>query len=98
MNSEKHRVEALAAGQTGWGQVGSASGHIRYMFLLPGRWRNRRKCYCGCGGKSSHGGAANGLTLVNGCELSMRRWVKTGEFRSEAEIEHLRAKWQTGER
>lgn len=79
--SEKHRLQAQAAGQTGWGVIASADHHQRYSELLPGRYRNRSRCYCGCGGKASHSGRANGLALVQGCELAMRRWVKTGEYR-----------------
>ncbi|MGW4720486.1 hypothetical protein [Nocardia sp. NPDC004260] len=90
--SEKHRLQAQAAGQTGWGRVGSSEDHLRYMYLLPGRYRNRRRCYCGCTGKASHGGAANGVALVAGCELAMRRWVKTGEYRTQEELERIARK------
>jgi hypothetical protein len=37
---------------------------------------------------------ANGVTLAAGCELSMRRWAKTGEYRTHAEIERRRANAQ----
>lgn len=78
MNDERDRLKAQAAGRTGWGVVADASIHQRSMKLLPGRWRNRRKCHCGCGGKRSHGGYANGVAMTGGCEWSMRRWVKFG--------------------
>lgn len=68
---EKRRAEAAAASQTEWGRWGSATAHQRYVVLIPARWRNRRRCHCGCGGKCSHAGMANGVTLASGCELSM---------------------------
>ncbi len=91
--TERHRLQSQAAGQTGWGTISSAADHLRYMYLLPGRYRNRRRCHCGCGGKASHGGAANGLALVAGCELSMHRWVKTGEFRTHEELMRICRRW-----
>jgi hypothetical protein len=60
--------------------VGDAINGERSMELLPGRWRNRRKCYCGCGGKSSHGGYAGGLAMTSGCEWAMRYWVNHGQL------------------
>lgn len=75
---EQQRLKAQAAGQTGWGVYANAETQQRYMKLLPGRWRNRRKCCCGCGGKQSHGGYTNGLAMTGGCEWSMRVWVKHG--------------------
>lgn len=62
------------------GVVGDAINGERSMELLPGRWRNRRKCYCGCGGKSSHGGYAGGVAMVCGCEWAMRYWVNHGQL------------------
>lgn len=78
VTDEQERLKAQAAGQTAWGVVGDATKDQRYMKLLPGRYRNRRKCPCKCGGKISHGGYVNGLAMTGGCEWSMRRWVKHG--------------------
>lgn len=80
MSHDQERLKAQAAGQTAWGVIGDTANHQRYMRLLPGRYRNRRRCFCGCGGKKSHGGYANGLAMTGGCEWSMRVWVKTGEL------------------
>lgn len=94
MNSydkDKQRLRAQAAGQTRWGKIGSAD-QLRYMTRMPGRYRNRSKCHCGCRGKASHSGAANGVTLVWGCELSTMRWVKTGEFRTQEVRDRLRSR------
>jgi hypothetical protein len=40
--------------------------------------RSRRLCCCGCGKRSTHLGTANGIGMLSGCELSVRRWVKQG--------------------
>jgi len=67
---------AMRGGTDGWGQVASASENVRYCEALPKP--HRRKCRCGCGGKTTHAGKANGMALTSGCELVVRRWVKTG--------------------
>ena len=69
------------------GRVGSVATGCRTSTLMPGRYRSRRRCYCGCGcgggGKATHTGRADGVTLVTGCELSMQRWVRTGDLRTQ---------------
>lgn len=62
------------------GAIGDAINGERTMNLLPGRWRNRRRCLCGCGGKRSHGGYAGGIAMVSGCEWAMRYWVSHGQL------------------
>jgi hypothetical protein len=71
-------ARARLEGGASFGAYGSAMEHRRYVEPMPSRFRNRRRCHCGCGGKSSHAGMANGLCLTSGCELSMRRWVRQG--------------------
>lgn len=71
-------VRARLEGGASFGTYGSANEHRRYVELLPGRYRNRRKCDCTCGGKSSHVGMCNGLGMTSGCEWSMRRWAAAG--------------------
>lgn len=66
---------AMRGGTVEWGRWGSALEHVRYVEPI-GKTRNWRKCHCGCGKRATHRGAANGVTLTVGCELSMRRWVK----------------------
>lgn len=62
-----------------WGQWGSAKAHARYREPIdrgdPG-WR--RLCNCGCRKRQSHRGMANGVCLMSGCELRVRRWVRDG--------------------
>ena len=70
-------VRARLAHGSAWGTYGSAADPYRYVKLLPGRFRNRRRSPCGCGGKASHVGMSNGLAMTSGCEMSMRRWMKT---------------------
>lgn len=60
----------------GWGNWGSSTLHARYFVKLPAK--SRRLCRCGCRRRSTHSGMANGVVLVTGCELSVRRWVKIG--------------------
>ncbi len=69
---------AMQGGTAGWGSVGSSSDHVRYKLALP-KIKARRACSCGCDGKATHAGLANGLALTRGCELSIQRWVKTGD-------------------
>jgi hypothetical protein len=57
-----------------WGTWGNAREHRRYKQPIS----YRRKCRCGCGGWSTHLGMANGVALMDGCELSVRRWVRWG--------------------
>lgn len=41
---------------------------------------SRRRCPCGCQQRATHNGMANGVALMHGCELRVRRWVKYGPF------------------
>lgn len=66
---------AMRGGTDGWGEVASSVSHVRYIQAIEGR-KGRRKCYCGCGTRSTHLGMANGICLESGCEFSMRQWVK----------------------
>lgn len=66
---------AMRGGTATWGQSASALEDVRYADPITGR-AGRRKCSCGCDRASSHRGMANGICLVSGCELSIRRWVK----------------------
>lgn len=59
-----------------WGSWGSATEHARYMALAGSR--SRRRCQCGCKRRATHRGMANGVALVMGCELYVRRWVRDG--------------------
>jgi hypothetical protein len=65
---------AMRGGTAGWGQIGSADAHIRYIEAMPAR--KRKKCRCGCERRATHLGMANGVCLVSGCEMRIRRWVK----------------------
>jgi hypothetical protein len=80
MDMNKLHPKALAAamkgGTDGWGQMASATEHLRYA--QPVRPTSRRRCHCGCGQRATHIGMANGIGLTSGCELAIARWVKTG--------------------
>ena len=65
---------AMRGGTAGWGQVASADEHIRYIQAMPSQ--SRRRCPCGCGTRATHLGMANGIGLMSGCEMRVRRWIK----------------------
>ena len=60
-------------GKLPWGEGGSISDP-RYITEAPKK--GRRRCTCGCGQWATHTGMANGVALMGGCELSVRRWVR----------------------
>lgn len=66
-------IEARLRSSGGWGEVASADGD-RYMSAV--KSSRVRRCQCGCGGRVTHVGASNGLALMSGCEMSVRRWVR----------------------
>ena len=63
---------AMTGGTKGWGQSASIRG-FRYMEAAPRSWRRRCRC---CGGRVTHVGRVNGISLFSGCEFRVRRWVK----------------------
>jgi hypothetical protein len=68
------RSAAMRGGMEGWGRVGGLPEHIRYMeALVP---KSRKLCHCGCRTRKSHVGKSNGVALMSGCELVVRRWVR----------------------
>lgn len=63
-----------------FGVIGSVDGH-RYM--QPVQSRSRRRCPC-CKARATHMGMNNGVGLIAGCELRVRRWVRDGRQMREA--------------
>lgn len=59
-----------------WGRYGSTTEHQRYM--EPVKSKSRQRCHCGCKTQATHLGMANGLALMSGCDLYVRRWVRDG--------------------
>ena len=70
--SNSARKAAMEGGTALWGMHGSAELHLRYAEAMS----SRRRCYCGCKGRITHNGMTNGVTLMSGCELHVRRWVR----------------------
>ena len=64
---------AMRGGTASWGQRASATEHVRYCEPAPDK---RRRCRCGCKGAATHLGKAQGIALMGGCEMSVRRWVR----------------------
>ncbi|WP_188036015.1 hypothetical protein [Pseudomonas sp. EZ-C24] len=73
------RSAAMRGGVAGWGQVGGQPGQIRYMELRKERSGRQPKCAYGCETNKTHLGFANGVCLISGCEMRIRRWVKAGQ-------------------
>ena len=73
---------AMRGGTDEWGQCGSIFDHIVYVEPQTARGGHYLKCRCGCGKKAKYRAMANGLCMSEGCELSMRRFCKTGRVPS----------------
>lgn len=74
---EREETKARLAGRIGddgtrWGSERGS----RSMIQAPSTSRHR--CSCGCGGRASHVGLGDGLALMGGCEMHVRRWVRDG--------------------
>lgn len=59
-----------------FGQWGSSERHKRYD--QKAETKSRRRCHCGCKRRATHLGMANGVCLMMGCQLSVKRWVRDG--------------------
>lgn len=70
-------TKAMLAGKIGndGTRVGSADGS-RSMVKIPST--SRRRCGCGCKARATHVGLGDGIALMSGCELKVRRWVRDG--------------------
>lgn len=68
---------AMRGGTDSWGAWGNSETHIRYVEPT----KSRRLCLCGCRRRVTHIGMCNGVGLIWGCELRVRRWAKGGEER-----------------
>ena len=69
-------ARAALAGKIGedglrWGSV---DGH-RAMIRTPST--SRYRCSC-CGKRATHVGLGDGVALMSGCEMRVRRWVRDG--------------------
>jgi len=73
------RSAAMRGGVAGWGRVGGQAGQIRYVEPRKKRPGRQPKCACGCETNKTHLGFANGVCLISGCEMRVRRWVKAGK-------------------
>ena len=56
---------------------GSVDGHRTLIRVRP---PSRRRCSC-CGKRATHVGLGDGLALIDGCEMRVRRWVRDGRAR-----------------
>lgn len=58
-------------------QWADADLHERAMVKTPPS--SRKRCSC-CGRRATHVGTANGMAMMGGCDLRVRRWVKQGSI------------------
>lgn len=72
----------MRGGTHEWAIHGGAAQHVRYMEQRPKRRGGQPRCHCGCNTLKTHLGMANGVCLTSGCELYVRRWVKTAGIRT----------------
>jgi Lon protease-like protein len=78
---ERENLKARLAGKIGSDgtRFGSADGS-RSMVAAPST--SRRRCGCGCSGRATHTGLGDGVALMGGCEMRVRRWVRDGYTRT----------------
>lgn len=81
IDHEAERIRAVANGLIEGGfRRGSAEGHRTFGAAAP---TSRRRCSCGCGSRASFVGYGDGVALMMGCEISVRRWVRDGYTRKQ---------------
>lgn len=68
---------AMKTGTESWGMAASIKDHATWAEPQDARKGHYKKCHCGCGKKAKWRLMANGICMGEGCELSVRRWVKT---------------------
>jgi len=54
---------------------GSVDGH---RAIVEAPKSSRRRCACGCEQRATHTGLGDGVALMGGCEMYVRRWVRYG--------------------
>lgn len=57
---------------THWGSVDGSRA------MIAADSRSRSRCSCGCKKRATHVGLGDGLALMDGCEMRVRRWVRDG--------------------
>jgi hypothetical protein len=74
---ERENTKAQLAGKIGANgyREGSVDGSRSMVKADP---KSRSRCGCGCGKRETHLGLGDGLALMGGCEMKVRRWVRDG--------------------
>lgn len=75
---------AMKGGTDEWGERASIFEHVGYVEPQTARRGHYLKCRCGCEGRAKHRAMFNGICMAEGCELSMRRFVKAATNSADA--------------
>jgi hypothetical protein len=68
-------IERVAGKIGDWARFGYVEG-VHSMTPRPAG--SGRRCDCGCKSRATHFGLSDGLVMMSGCELRVRRWVRDG--------------------
>lgn len=66
---------AMKGGTSEWGERGSVVDHIVYAEPQTARGRYYLKCRCGCERKATHRAMANGICMMEACEMAAHRFA-----------------------
>lgn len=69
------KITGVPSGTGEWTRFGSVDGSHS---MTPRPTGSRRRCDCGCKSRATHFGLSDGLVMMSGCELRVRRWVRDG--------------------
>lgn len=72
---------AMRGGTAEWGRRASTKEHVGYAERQDARGGHYLKCRCGCGQRAKFRAMFNGICMYEGCEMSVRRFIKTGRSR-----------------
>lgn len=71
-------VECAGTDKNSGSGGGSYASEYGPRVRVPVPSESRRRCQCGCKTRATHTGRNNGIALVTGCEMYIRRWVRDG--------------------
>lgn len=69
---------AMRGGTAEWGTRASIAEHVGYVEPQDARGGHYLKCHCGCQQKAKFRAMFNGICMMEGSELAVRRFIKHG--------------------